>query len=98
MAEMQEFEVLSNATNAVIARHPGRNHPGILVQGDTLRTLLDDVEELVAEANAGDTDAVKEIAAIVQTRLVDLLAHFEAVLDQEGREVPYATRVSGVSG
>lgn len=95
MVETQEFEVLSNATNAVIARHPGRNHPGILVQGDTLRTLLDDVEELVAEADAGDMDAVKEIATVVRTRLVDLLTHFEKVLDQEGQELPYTTRVSG---
>lgn len=95
MAEMQEFEVLSTATNAIVARHPGRNHPGILVQGDSLRSLLDEVEELVGEAEAQDMDAVKEIAGIVRGRLVDLLSHYEAVLDREGREVPYTKRVTG---
>lgn len=50
MAKVQEFEVLSDASNAVVARHPSRNHPGVLIQGDSLRALLGDVNELVQEA------------------------------------------------
>jgi hypothetical protein len=95
MASDESFEVLSDASNAVIARHPGRSHPGVLVQGDSLRALLDDVDELVEEADGGDLGAVKEVSLIIQARLRDLLSHYEAVLEQEGWELPYSGRVSG---
>ncbi len=94
MAKTEDFEVLSDASNAVVARHPARSHPGVLIQGDSLRALLDDVDELVEEAERGDQEAVAEISRIVQGRIRELLQHYEAVLDREGRELPYANRVS----
>ncbi len=97
MASKEEFEVLSDASNAVVARHPARSQPGILVQGDTLRALLDDVDELVEEAEHGDRGNATEIARIVQGRIRDLLEHYERVLDSEDRALPYAKRVSDPS-
>jgi len=94
MTTMQEFEVLSDASNAVVARHLGRNHPGLLIQGDTLRAMLDEVEELVGEASRGDLHAVREISLLVHDRITALLTHYECVLDQEGREIPYRVRAS----
>ncbi len=93
MAEMQEFEVLSTASNAVVARHPNRNFPGLLIQGDTLRTLLDDIEELRDEAIAGNIEAVKEVADVLQKRFIELLTHYEKVLEEHGRELPYVNSV-----
>lgn len=94
MGRMQDFEVFSDASNAVVARHPGRKHPGVLIQGDSLRSLLDDVEELADEALAADVDAVREVAGIVVERIRGLLAHYEATLDTHGRPLPYSQRVS----
>jgi hypothetical protein len=94
MSEIVNFEVLSSATNAIVARHPGRNYPGILLQGDTVRTLLDEVDELVKEAGAGDLEAVTGIAAFLHERLVELLTHYEDALTREGIEIPYASHVS----
>ena len=93
MAEMQEFEVLSTASNAVVARHPNRNFPGLLIQGDTLRTLLDDIEELREEAIAGNIEAVKEVADVLQKRFIELLTHYEKVLEEHDRELPYVNSV-----
>lgn len=39
-------DVFSEATNAAVVRMPGRRFPGVVVQGDTLSTLVNDVREL----------------------------------------------------
>lgn len=93
MVEMKEFELFSDATNAVVARYLGRSFPGVLIQGDTLKSLLDDIEELREEAAAGDLEAVKEISDILQEKSVELLAHYERVLEDNGRELPYVGSV-----
>ncbi len=93
MAKMQEFELLSAASNAVVARHPDRSFPGLLIQGDTLRTLLDEIEELREETIAGDLEAVKEISDVLRERFIELLTHYEKVLEEHGRELPYVNSV-----
>ena len=93
MADMKEFELLNDATNAVVARHTERNFPGVLIQGDTLKTLLDDIEELREEAASGDLESVKEISDILQEKIVELLTHYEKVLEDYGRELPYVGSV-----
>ncbi len=95
MAEMMEFEVFSSASNAVVARHPGRNYPGVLIQGDTLNGILADVTELIEELDRGDLGETREAASALQERFVDLLTHYEKVLDADGRSLPYPSRVSG---
>ena len=97
MAEMKEFELLNDATNAVVVRHPERNFPGLLIQGDTLKTLLDDIEELREEATAGDLESVKEISDILQEKFIELLAHYEKVLEEHSRELPYVGSVRSPS-
>lgn len=93
MAERQEFELLSNATNAVVARHLERNFPGLLIQGDTLKTLLDDIEELREEADNGDLEVVKEISDMLRKKFVEMLTHYEKVLEENGYELPYVGSV-----
>lgn len=96
MAEMQEFELLSSASNAVVARHPGREFPGILLQGDTLRTFLDDIEELSEEVTEGNLEQAKEICKALQERFIEILSHYEHVLDQYGQGLPYTNPVRHV--
>ncbi|MBO6563450.1 MAG: hypothetical protein JJ956_01800 [Pseudomonadales bacterium] len=89
MAEMQEFELFSSATNAVVARYPGRNYPGVLIQGDTLRGLLSELQELQEELEAGDLEAVQGIADVLEERFIEFLAHYENVLEENELELPY---------
>jgi type VI protein secretion system component VasF len=93
MAKLEEFELLSATSNAVVARHLGRHFPGILIQGDSLRIFLDEIDELIEEANAQDFETVKGVANTIRERLVDLLTHYETVLEKEGYELPYVKRV-----
>lgn len=89
MAKMKEFELLNDATNAVVAKHIERNFPGVLLQGDTLKALLDDVGEIRKEAVAGDIEAVKETSEVIEEKLTELLLHYEKVLEEHGCELPY---------
>lgn len=97
MAEMLQFEVLSSATNAVVARHLQRNFPGVLLQGDTLKSLLDEVEELLGEAASGNSAAAVDIGEVLKEQLLDLLSHYEQVLREHGYELPYPKSVGSGS-
>ncbi len=93
MVETQEFELLSAASNAVVVRYLGRNFPGVLIQGDTLRTILDEIEELKEEATVGDLEAVKDISNVLQEKFTELLTYYERVLEEHGCELPYTNPV-----
>jgi hypothetical protein len=89
MADMKEFEIFSDVNNTVVARHTERSFPGILIQGDTLKTFLDDITELREGAAAGDMESVGEVSDILQGKFVELLAQYEKVLEEHGQELPY---------
>ncbi len=89
-----EFEVLDETSNAVVARHPGRSFPGVLIQGDTLRSVLDDIEELQEEAMKCKCSAAEEIVRALRERFTDLLLRYEKALRKKGRDLPYAKPVT----
>jgi len=96
MTEMKEFEVFNEASHAVVFKHVGRNFPGLLTQGDTLKAFLDDMKELHKEVENSDLESIKEIFENVQEKLVDLLSHYEKVLETHGHELPYIDSVRTV--
>lgn len=83
-----EVEIFSDATNAVVMRHPGRHFPGVLVQGDTLSNLC----KAADEACAGLSPSTEAFAAAndLRSHLWDLLNHYKIVLDTHGLPLPFA--------
>ena len=78
----QELEVYSEASNAAVVRAPGRQYPGLVVQGDTLANLHG-LASLVAErCTGGEATELKEM-------LDGLLRHYERVLGEYGLALPY---------
>lgn len=94
MSDTQNFELLSDATNAVVARYVGRNFPGVLIQGDTLKNLFNDVEELREEISNGDLDSAIETADVLREKLHGFLIHYEKTLAKYNVELPYFESVS----
>lgn len=90
---MSEIEILNSSSNAVVAKLNDREYPGMLLQGDTLRIFLDDIDELGEELEAGDLDSAQEISNGLKKRFVELLAHYEHVLEQQGLSLPYTGSV-----
>lgn len=84
--------------NLAVVHLPGRKFPAIAVQGDTLHTLVAQVEEIYAAVVASDRDGdiVDEVNDLV-TRLRAIGVFYEVVLRENGIAIPY-TRSPGSAG
>ncbi|GAA3058479.1 hypothetical protein GCM10017562_24300 [Streptomyces roseofulvus] len=87
--ERVEAELLTDAGNDAVVRLPGRAFPGILIQGDTLSVLRDDVAELVALCAAGDLEEATYVAGLLQSDLTAKLQRYTAALEAHGIRTPF---------
>jgi hypothetical protein len=82
-------EILSDASNASVIRHPDRKFPGVLVQGDTLYSLCVAADEACAAAQGRlDTESYAELNEL-RNRLRALLSHYKVVLAEHGSGLPF---------
>lgn len=82
-------EIYSDATNAVIMRHPGRKFPGMLIQGDTLYSLSKLATGALADAEP-ESDQwydLKELVEALQSR-IDL---YTRVMHEHDLTLPFFT-------
>ncbi|WP_374040997.1 hypothetical protein [Massilia sp. PAMC28688] len=75
----QEVEIFSDQSNAVVMRHPGRNFPGCLIQGDSLYALLQSLAIVQSETERLSEEAAGELEDVV-ARLPDLMANYRTTL------------------
>ena len=87
--ERVEVELFTPQHNDAVLRLPGRRFPGVLLQGDSLQTLTEDVERAQQALRGGDIAAAGD-------ELDDLVAHlrevrdmYVAVLDAAGLGLPF---------
>jgi hypothetical protein len=90
---MNDIQLLDSASNAVIAKHFEREFPGVLIQGDTLKNMLNDLDELKEEISAKNIQEASEITDALRERLIELLTHYEIVLEKNGMSLPYFQKV-----
>ncbi len=86
----ESIEVNSDATNQAILRHPRRNFPGVLIQGDTLKHLHQQVVTTLNEAAGTLNDEARLNLEDVREFLGDCLDHYRAVLRKHDLELPFA--------
>ena len=94
MMKFESCELLDTAGNSAVVRRFDREFPGVLIQGDTLRCILYEVEELIEEANSGDLVSINEISVVLKEKLSDMLKHYEKTLIKHNIKIPYMTHVS----
>lgn len=84
-----ELEVLSDAVNNWIVRTPGREFPGVIIQGDSLHSLRGRARTLLelARKHADEelVDVAQELVDILEERVTD----YESVVRAKGLELPY---------
>ncbi|TNJ32634.1 DUF6959 family protein [Arenimonas terrae] len=85
---IEPVEIYSDASNAAVMRHPGRRFPGVLVQGDTLSSLVGQASSVAERAEGLDEDARDELDGLLE-KLRDLLGHYEETLLTHGLDLPY---------
>jgi len=83
---LEAFDLTSN--NAVI-RAPGRQFPGILIQGDSLSILVNSVRNLCSLIEGASEEARDEVAFLLD-ELEAKQRHYERVLLDHGFTLPYA--------
>lgn len=86
-----EVEALDQSTNAWVIRTPGRTHPGIVVQGDTLSswcTLADAIAQHLNQSGNADPELVLEAVELADLLRGHLL-HYDKVLRSHGLDLPH---------
>lgn len=92
----QPIEVYSDATNQAVVRMPGRRFPGLVLQGDSVRQLLELARE--AESRAGNfgrdgaaeaDDLTSSTLGMLRERIQSYLSAYEQTLPEHGIELPY---------
>lgn len=90
-----EMEVFSEATNVPVIRHPGRNFPGSLIQGDSLSIIYQLATSIRGRAKkTGDTELIddaEELHELLKTRL----RVYEETLTAHGIQLPYTGPLAG---
>ncbi len=84
-----DAKLLSEPTNGAVVHLPGRAFPGVVIQGDTLDSLIAELREASSEISAAERD---RLLADVIERLEGLQARYETVLEREGMTLPYPGR------
>ena len=80
-------DIFSDQTNAAIMRHPDRQFPGLLLQGDTLYGLCREVDELCQMLDPAE--AAFLAANDFRNRLWSLLIHYKNVLTEHEMGLPF---------
>ncbi|MGC0421176.1 DUF6959 family protein [Embleya sp. AB8] len=87
--ERIEVELFTDASNDAVLRLPGRRHPGVLIQGDSLSILRAEVASIVEACDQGDPTEARETAALLLGDLDELLTRYDTALAAHGIPRPY---------
>jgi hypothetical protein len=85
----EEVEIYSDTSNLAVMRHPEREFPGCLIQGDSLHSLLQDMREAKEELDSGNSEGASDIIDNLIENLSDRLEHYKKVLKEHGCELPF---------
>lgn len=85
----QEVEIYSDAVNAAIVRHPGRQFPGLLLQGDTLHSMCQQVDRVCVVAKAKLTEDEYDELDEQREWLYGYVEHYKQVLREHRIELPF---------
>lgn len=86
-------QILSHIPNSGIVQLPGRQFPGIVMQGDTISGVFDSARFLLAEfKRLRDEDRYYETLMFTE-QLQAQLVHDEETLHAQGMQLPYTVSV-----
>ena len=84
-----EIEVLSEKTNCPVVQIPGRQFPGVVIQGDSLKNLLNLSEEIALLAKGAASEGLMETASELNELLAGYVSNYESTMQNCGKELPY---------
>jgi hypothetical protein len=86
-----ELEVYSQSIDRGIVRMPSQSFPGLVLQGETLASLLT-LAKLTYEKSQNTTDIeLIDISRELMESIQKLVSHYEATLGKHKIPLPYST-------
>ena len=88
---MKKIEVasLSTAVNAAVIRLPGRKFPGVVIQGDSLKILVDLVAKIDRLSGRSDNPELQGTTSELRQTLDRYIRVYEETLRANGEPLPY---------
>jgi hypothetical protein len=88
----ETVEIYSDASNTVVMRHPGRQFPGVLIQGDTLHNLYCSIAEVAAATHELLDDELVAELEDARNQLSGLVLHYKRVMAEHHLSLPFNER------
>lgn len=83
---MSEVTLLTPPHNYAVVQLPERQFPGVVFQGDSLNSLIGEIEEAIAES---DPQERAEAFGYIIAQLHSIRSGYEAALQTAGIKLPY---------
>jgi hypothetical protein len=83
-----EVEIYSDSTNAALMRHPGRRFPGLVIQGDTLQVICQELDEACERIGRGKPGF--DECNNIRNSFRSYLSHYRSLLLEHGVELPFS--------
>jgi hypothetical protein len=84
-----EVEMLSETINCPVVSMPGRKFPGVVVQGDSLKNLLNLTEEIEGLSKSEDRDELEATIAALKTTLDGYVKAYTTAMKAHNRSLPW---------
>ena len=99
--EYMELEVYSQSINRGVVKMPSQSVPGLILQGETLSTLLKLAQSVQEKSQKTLDPALIETSLELRDSLQKLLSHYESTLGKHNIPLPYSTihsKPDGIQG
>ncbi len=84
-----EVELFTDQGNDAVLKLPERKFPGVLIQGDTLSTLVETARDALQALGRGDAVDAESLVQALSVRLQEAQLRYEAALRTQGQPLPY---------
>ncbi|MFB8008803.1 DUF6959 family protein [Nocardia sp. NPDC056000] len=82
-------EIMETQGDYSLVKWEGRKFPGLLIQGDTLTTVLDDLSEARSELDVGNVDDGRFALGEALRKVEQMLSSYEEMMLLAGVKLPY---------
>jgi DNA-binding FadR family transcriptional regulator len=87
--ERVEVELFTDGGNNAVVRMPGRNFPGVLIQGDSLSIIRSDVADIRDACRTGDANEARELAELLLDQLDAIMLRYTDALERHDLRKPF---------
>ena len=85
----KELELLSRPINFAVVQLPEREYPGVVIQGDSLKALVQSVERMAKLLGGIQASELALEIEMAREQLQGALTHYEIVCSERGISLPY---------